>query len=478
MADTNQQIVLPRTVAKKATAATPGANQDKGATIPRPNQQLAFETVRVLRDTGQKTAAIRLLARQDGTVSAAVFALVQAANSGYTMKAYNMAHEFDPEATNLARSIAASMDTLYDYSEGFSDRSPMSALMETGLREVIETGAVAGELVLDKQRLPTRINLIPYEDLNWKSKGDGTKYPVQIAASGEIDLNISTFWIAESHKEAPQAYASSMMEGALSTAFYYAEFIEDMRRAVRRSGHARILVTLDAEKVRASAPPETQNDPVKLRAYMEQTREDVVRVINSLEPEDAIITYDMSLMESISADGEKMDYKELLSALSGMLATSLKTHPSILGLRLAGSQSLSNTESLIYIKIASAVQRPVEQLMSRAMTLATRLYGSDSYVRFEFNDIDLRPKSELEAFSIMKQSRVLELLSLGFLTDEEAAEELGTGPRAPGAPPLSGTMFTDTSIQKPKAETASPNADPMGRSLQSDQPKKSGGADN
>lgn len=477
MADTTQTVILPRSLAKKATAATPGSNQDKGSTIPRPNDQLVFETVRLLRDMGRKTEAIRKLSRVDGTVSAAVFALVQASNSGFTLKAYKSGtHEFDPQATTLVRSISASMNTLYDYSEGFTDRQPLAAVIESGLREVILTGAIAGELVLDKARLPSRINLIPYEELTWKSKGPGNgKFPTQQSGGGEIELDIATFWIAEMHKEANAAYAESMMEGALVAIFQLMEFLEDMRRAVRRSGHSRILVKLDAEKVRASAPPEVQTDPNKLREFMDNTRDDIVKVINALEPEDALVTYDLVEFDSVSAEGEKADYTELLNTLSGMLATSLKTHPSILGLRLSGSQSLSNTESLIYIKIAKAVQRPVAQMMSRAMTLATRLYGSDSYVTFEFNDIDLRPNSELEAFSIMKQDRVLEQLSLGFLSDEEAAELLGTGPRPPGAPKLSGSFFHEKQID---TTDASPNSDPQGRALQSDQPKKSGGSDN
>jgi hypothetical protein len=476
MAEPNQTVVLPRSLATKAKASTPGSGADRGASISRQRENLVFETVRTLRDTGQITAAVRALARRDGTVSAAVYALVQVANSQYKLRAYaSGTHQFDPAATDLARSVAASMDTLYDYTEGFSDKSPLVGIIETGLREVVETGAVCGELVLDKYRLPQRINVIPYEQITWKAKGDGTKYPSQTSTSGDIDLNIATFWIAESHKEANVAYSTSMLEGALNTAFYYAEFIEDMRRAVRRSGHARVLVTLNAEKVRASAPPEIATDPAKLRAFMEDTRQGVVDVINAMEPEDALVTYDLAEMNTISADGEKMDYKELLAALSGMLATSLKTHPSILGLRLAGSQSLSNTESLIYLKIAKAIQRPIEQLMSRAMTLAVRLYGSDSYVKFEFNEIDLRPDSELEAFKIMKQQRVLEQLSLGFITDEEAAEELGTGPRAPGAPPLSGTFFHDTSIQDASSETINLKDGGMEKTLQGTAPKNGGG---
>lgn len=477
MAETKGVVVLPRSLATKAKAATPGSGQDSGSIIPRDRETLVFETVRQLRDTGQKIAAIRKLARVDGTVSAAVFALVQTADSGYSVKAYDSgSHAFDEAGTDLARSVLASMNTLYDYTKGFSDKNTMDTLITSGLREVVLSAGIAGELVLSKERLPDRINLIPYEQLQWKIKADGTKFPVQQSGGGEIELNIPTFWISELHKEALDAYSFSMLEGALNQAFYYGEFIEDMRRVVRRSGHARITVVLDAEKVKMAAPAEVQQDPKKLTSYMEQVRGDIASVIESLEPEDALITYDAATVDAISAEGEKMDYKELLSALSGMLATSLKTHPSILGLRLAGSQSLSNTESLVYLKIARAVQKPVEQMISRAMTLAVRLYGADVYVKFRFNDIDLRPENELEAFKVMKQERVLELLSLGFMTDQEAAEELGTGPRAPNAPELSGTMFHDalgSALQR--AQDPTPNADPMGRALQPDTPSKGGG---
>jgi hypothetical protein len=477
MADVNTQIVLPRSLATKAKAATPGSGTKSGEKIPRPNENLAFPTVRQLRDSGRKTAAIRLLARDDGIVSAAVFALVQAANSGYTFKAYaSGGHEFDPQATELVRSIAASMNTLTDYSKGYSDRNTLDTVVESCLREIVLTGAAAIELVLDKVRLPSKINVLAYEGLEWKKSSEG-KFPVQASATGDIELNIPTVWIAESHKDADKAYASSMMEGSLVTSFMYQEYLEDMRRALRRAGHSRILVTLDAEKVRASAPPEIQADPVNLRAFMTQTRDDIASVINALEPEDALISFDLAAFDSVSADGEKQDYKDLLNAISGLVATSLKSSPSILGMRLAGSQSLSNTESLIYLRIARAIQRPVEQVLSRAMTLAVRLYGSDSYVKCEFGDIDLRPASELEAFKIMAQSRILEQLSLGFISDEECAEELGTGPREPGAPELSGTFFHDSSVQKATAETVPLGQDPMGAAMQSDAPKKSGGKD-
>lgn len=468
-------VALPRSLATKAKAATPGSERDRGSSLPKDRTALAFETVKQMRASGQLVAAIRKLATIEGTTSDAIFALVQVASSSYSFKAYDsQTHEFSPDGTKAARSVKASMDTLYDYTKGYADKKTFADMIETGLREVALTGAVAGELVLDQARLPSKVNLIPYEQLEWRADGKGGKYPVQRASGGEIELNIPNFWVAESHLEANTAYARSMMEAAVNTVFYYMEFVEDMRRAVRRAGHSRLIVKLDSEKVRAAAPAEIRTDDVAMQSFMSAQLEAVKTVVNALEPEDALVTYDSVSVDGVDAKGEKQDYKELLDALSGLLSTSLKSHPSILGLRLTGSQSLSNTESLVFLKIARAIQRPLEKLLSRALTLAVRLYGIDVYVKFRFNSIDIRPDFELEAFRTMRQDRILTLLSIGMLSDEEAAEELDLPSLPSGMAPLSGTFFKD--MKSTLATQVSPNQDPQGRALQPNTPSKGGGS--
>ena len=478
MAIDKTPTVLPRRLLNKAQTETAASAVDKDIEIPKESPLFINQRIRDLRDGGNAVEAIRKLAKQDGTVSTAVFNYVQVAMSGFTVKAFDSStHQFSPEGSILAKSILAAFNTLTDYSVGYSDVQTMDSLIESALREVVLTGGLCGELVLNKARLPSKIQWVPMETVKWISNGDGTKYPAQTGAEEDIALNLATVWVAESHKDTSETYVRSMMEAALNTTFYYAEFIEDMRRAMRRGGHSRLIVKLDAEKVIAAAPNDVRQDAAKLKAFLEVVRTDVEGVVTSMEPEDALVCYDTVNVELLTAENVKADYTDLVTAISGMLATSLKSHPSILGLRLGGSQSLSNTESLIYLKAASAIQRPVEDIMSRSLTLASRLFGSDIYVQFKFNPINIRPDDELEAFKTMKQARVLELLSFGFISDEEAAENLGTGERPPGAPALSGTLFRDNKGGI-DAENASPNDDPQGRALQSDQPTNGGGRDN
>ena len=479
MAGQAPPVKIAKVKAGKARATVAGQNVAKNQSIQR-TKDTAFwnQTIRTLRDLGQPVAAIREMARVDGTVSAAIFSLVQVAFSTYKVKAYDPAtNEFSPEGTQLAVAVMASLDTLYDYTEGFADKMSMDATVQMMLREAAITGATCGELVLDKAAMPSRIAVFGYETITWAHNGDGTRFPRQRSSSGQdVDLDFPTVAIGEDARDADYAYARSMYEAALTTAFYFSEFIEDMRRVLRKAGHSRTLVKIVLENVMKTAPDDVHNDPEKLAQYLEQVRLQAERIVSDTEPEDALVFYDTAEVKIEHADSDKSDYTQLMTAISGMMATSLKSSPSILGLRIAGSQSLSNTESLLFLKTARSIQIQVETVLSRLMTLAVRLMGTDVYVNFRFDPINLRPEDELEAFRSMRQSRILELLSLGFIDDDEAASALGTGPRPAGMPPLAGTMFMTP--QKIDASGASPNSDPQGRALQSDQPTGKRGSNN
>ena len=476
MAETPTQVVLPKKLVNKVQAQLPQNSYEKDNAIPRDSTRAANQSVANFRQALSDVAVLRGLDIFDGTLSAAIFSYVEIACTSFKATAYDTAtHQFSEEGSLTAQSILARFDTLYDYSKGFADKMSLDTMLRQALVEVLMTGGLAQELVLDKQRLPEKVNVIPYETIEWVSRGDGAKYPRQQSSTGDpINLDLPTFFVSELHKHASKAYATTMLSPAINSVFDYQEFIEDLRRALKRSGHARLALSIDAERVFAAASDETKNDPKKLKAYFDTVKSDVVTETNNLTPEDILVFYDTVKAELLKAEGEKADYVSLLNAKSGHLATALKSSPSILGLRINGSQSLSNTESLVFLKVANGIRAPVQENMSRILTLACRLYGSDVYVKFRFDPINLRPEDELEAFKTMREARILTQLSEGFLTDEEAAHALGTGPRAPGAPPLSGTGFMRGS-PRIDATKASPNDDPQGRALQPDTPKNSGG---
>lgn len=477
---TSQTIVLPRSLVAKAVSESVYARAGANQVVPRDNRQLINESITASRARNDLIGSIRDLYSREGTFSSAAFSFVEVALSGYSAKAYNtLTGQFDLQGSLMARQIIASFDTLFDYSVGYSDKASFDSLLEQSLLEVVLTSSLAQELVLNKARFPEKINTIPFETLDWKNVGSGPKakkIPQQNRSQGDpVPLDYPTIFVSELHRQANRAYADSMLAAGVNNTFTYAEFIQEMRRAVRRQGHGRLVLKINLEQVMAAMPEDVKADRAKLQAALDAVKDNIENSLKDINPEDALVMYDTVESTMLKGEGEKSDYVPLIETLSGLLATSLKSNPSMLGLRLEGSQSLSNTESLVFLKIANAARRPVETNLSRILTLAARLYGADVYIKFAFDPINLRPDLELEAFKTMRQQRTFDLLSEGFITDDEAAWDLGTGPRAPGAPPLAGTGFM-RGTQKVNANDASPNQDPQGRALQSSSPKKAGGS--
>lgn len=480
------KVALPRAaIASRARVSNPPHSLEAGQAVLDTQLNLINQSIKTLR-TAHPTKAIRALSRHHGVFSTAVFSYTQLAMSGYKVTGYSAGtNEFNAEATRVAQSLMSSLDTLYDYQQGYADKQAFDGLLETLIGEVVQTGACAIELVLDRFRFPISLEPVDVATLQWKIKKGKKKYPVQLPVSGgnEIPLDLPTFFYASSQQPSHTALPRSPMEPALQTVYVFWEFIEDLYKILKKAGHPRIVVTLLLKEIISTAPQDIADDDKKLTQYLERVRKNVEDVVSSLEPNEALVLFDTAKAEILKAAGEKADYTSLLDSMSGSFATSLKTMPSVLGMRLGGAQSLSNTESLVYLKLVKAMQTPVETVISRALTLAMRLAtGTDAYIKLKFNPVELRPEGELSAHRSVDMQNTLRKLSIGHLSDDEASHQLGTFPRPAGAPNLSGTLFMQTSEALVNPKDLSDNTGATERTLSEGTSKGSstssgGGAD-
>lgn len=475
-------VVPPGIIGAIKSRSDPSRQPERGATITQnPIYPVLDTSIRTLRQHQSVVELIRHLARVEGPFATAVHNIVEVAASKYTILAYDATtHALSVEGTTLAMSIAENMDTPMDYG-GSTKKTSIAGTVKTMLREALLTGIVTAELALNKASLPDYIQVVGGETLDWADAGDGGVYPVQTQAGKNepVSLDIPNFFYAHLNPDPDTVAPRSMMEACLKILVYFEEFMEDIRRSVRVAGHNRMTIELDAEKISKTAPRDVQSDAGKLSSYLNSVRSAVELQLAQISPEQALVHYNTAKPDVLqSGSGTKIDYTPLLNVVAGQYATSMKTPPSVLGLRLeGGSQQMGSVETLIFLKSAKTLHTPVETVMSRILTLAARLYGADVYVWFRMNDLDLRPELELEAFRTMREARLLNHLSLGLITDDEFAVEVGTFPRPPGAVNLSGTMFNHKQAME---VSTSPGDTPMGRDLQPDKdaPRAAGGRSN
>lgn len=461
-------------MASKVKSTRPGSTGKRGDTINNGLRSYVATAISNIRNRTDVYEIIKTLIREDGLFSSAANSMVAlASKSGYKVAAYNAEGEMDLQIMGAAYNVIDKLDTLHDYSDGYTDRQGLQSLLSTMLLDVVSSGGCGAELIVDDEQLPSRIVPIGYSTIEWESDGKGGRYPTQ--ENGDVNLNQANIFIGEHNRNADEAYSVSLLRPGLGQTFNFNEFLEDTHRAVNRTGHSRLISSIDFNAVREMAPQAIREDADKMLKFYDRIKTQLEEDLEDLEPEDAIVSYNTVKHTVEDLGGAKADYSSLLTTLGNLLGVSVKTPASVSGLRSSGSQALSNAETLIYLKVVESLRPTVEEVLSRAITLAVRLMGFDGYVKFHFNAIDLRPATELEAYQSSRQKRILENLSYGIINDAEACFELAIRPQGFNKT-LSGTGFYQKSGQDEKKEEGERDSS-AGRALNPDTPSSSGGDD-
>lgn len=362
------------------------------------------------------------------------------------------------EATKLAQEILRRITFLGDPTLGYNSSSDIQSLSESLGKELILYGSAALELVLNKARVPAYLNAVSVTKLKFMEDSDGGVSVIQELGGQTIKLDIPTFFLVSIDQSLLTPYSSSLFESAIQSVLADAAFLNDLRRSMQRVIQPRLIATIIEDKIKASTPPDILNDSDKLAAFYNTLISELQSTMSGLATDDALVGFDSVEYSLLSSQGASTNIADTLSTvqklLESKLAAGAKTLPAVLGRDANGSAA--TTSSMLFLKNADVIRRKLNVLYSRALTQAVRLLGQDTTVEFRFDDLDLRPQGELEAYKAMKQSRILEQLSLGLISDEEACIQLtGNLPRD-GATPLAGTFFksaTSTSAN-PTSQTS------------------------
>lgn len=428
------------------------------AVLTQGDRRLASTDVTTFRTGANTRAILRDMVASSPDLSATVNAYLRVGiPEKYTVISRDMDGAVNPEATKLAQELLRRITMLGDPSLGYNPTTDLQSLSESLGKELLTYGAMSLELVLDKSRTPTYLQPVSVSRLRWKEE-DGGVYPVQDLSGNEVSLDISTFFYTSIDQDLLTAYADSPLESAIQAVLADGQFMNDLRKSMQRVIQPRLIATLIEEKVKDSIPPEIANDEAKLSVFYSNLIEQLTAQLTDLQPEEALVSFDNVEYNMLTPDSGGVNIGDTLKSvqilIESKLAAGSKSMSAVLG--RDGSASSATTSTMLFMKNADIVRRKLNLLYSRALTVAIRLLGQDVFVEFTYADLDLRPQSELEAYKSMRQSRELELLSLGLISDEEACIAL-TGNLPPqGMKPLSGTMFKSAKVDagNPNSQTS------------------------
>ena len=393
------------------------------------------------RDTSTMNEAIKALVLSSPDLSLAVETKIKTAIPGrFSAIAYDNFGKVDVKGTALLQSFLLRLNYgASDYTT-YQNSSDLRSASATLLYDSFRYGGMAAELVCGQMRLPAFIKPFSFRRVLWADNMTDA-YPIYRSRTGMIPLNFPTIFISTTTKDPESPFAESPLQSVIQACLWDAEFTNSLRRAATKNLLQRLKVVIKSDLYMKTLPIEVQTDKTQLDLHMKTTVATLEKQLADLNPEDSIVIFDI-LEATTMQDANRSEDRSiavLQALIDGRVSAGAKILPAIIG--RGQSSNAASTESMLFLKAIAAAQLELNTFLSRMLSFALKLFGFDSYAIFAYEEANLRPELELASFRAQKQSTTLELLSFGFISDEEASIDLtGTLPSG-NFKPLSGTLF-------------------------------------
>lgn len=332
---------------------------------------------------------LELLVDLSPDVSRALFDFLNLSNPDWTLTAYNTGTlDVHPEAVIALGDFLDRLTARHGTPDVVFNR----LFLNTWMR-----GAIFLELVLGKDgRTALEIACPDPQTARFIKRDDPEIGPIwvlgQLQGMGFVELgNRATVRYMPFHPLPGNPYGRSPASPALFSALFFLGVLHDVRRVVAQQGYPRIDIEIDFDAMKASMPFEDQDDPAKLKAWVDAAVAEVVKFYKSLQPDDA---YVHSSAIKINPGGKAVGavgadslggINGLITALERLLVRALKTMPLMMGMTDGVSEANANRQFEIHLLGIQAIQRLVEAGLEWCFTLALRALGIQADVAFEFS---------------------------------------------------------------------------------------------
>lgn len=466
--------ILPAQEAPTAPSkpqALPGYRKSQTVTAtPLKKSDMRVATLDRLSDIKTKATTSQALSdasKYSGELSSAVSSLLRTGiPETYRILGRTPDGKFSSEITQAAHELIIRLTFGGAVDGSFGDQNTLQTISETLALDMLFVGAACVEVALDAQLVPASLNVVAASTLVYREEQNSFSL-VQRIGGKDTPLDLATIIYVPVDQRSTELFPSAPFEAAIQSVILDIDFNNDVRRALKRAVLPRLQAKVDLEALRQMAPPDVLLDSDKWLAYQSEVFEDIRATIEKMGPEDVLVSDTTLNYSYIDGGHDPSDIIERVQqVINAKLTSGVKALPVSLG--FGGSANSASAEAMLYVKQADMLRRKLQEVYSRALSIAVRLLGYDGYVEFIYDTINLRPEDELEAFKAMEQSRILDLYSLGFLGRDETAVLL-TGHLPPEtAPDLSGTLFRSGSAQTPQNPTSNTSA--MGQALKTGTP--------
>lgn len=355
-------------------------------------------------------------------VSFAVWNFMRIGGSGYTIRVEDLENgeiyeEGQLEIQNLIKRLSQPNIEQFELSRDFDK------IVDQLMLSTITRGACALELVLTPNYDDVAF-IAPVDPATVDFKFENDRY-VPYQDEETLSLDIPTFFYDGLDEMIDDPYGRSPILGAINTVIFQLQVLNDLKQVVHNQGYPRFDITILEEVLLKRMPIAIRNNEEKKQQWLNEKLQEIIDMYNNLDPDDSFVHYDsvqIGMAGGGQSGGALIDPEKLMNVIDHQIMAGLKTLSTILGRRSTGNtESFAKMEIKLYIKGVEAIQKTVERILSRALTLVLNIKGMQGIVYFEFNPIEIRTSLETAQFEQIHLMNCQFKRDQGWISQEEAA---------------------------------------------------------
>lgn len=344
------------------------------------------------------------------------------------------------EGQAYLNSFIESMEVGNNYSNGFSQPNTLNDQITRLARNILTSDNAAGALFVELNPdtyEAVKFNILDCDAIKFKEV-EGKYIPcitgyinTSFTSKGnitykELELDVANFLWQPFDSDAAEINGNNPLRPGLRTTFTKMEFFDNLRKVLRNQAWPKIKVVISLESVMLSAPVEIQKDKKKLIEYTKDYLGTIESQLTGISADENIIVYDTIKEVSFLETEKNFDPRPIQSLLNSDIISGYKAPPSAVG--QGGStrtgEGLASAELVIFRRSIKALRKLIEDLYSRAFTLALRLSGRNGYVKSYYDEFSLRPPEEAAQFISIEQNSIIEAWLTGSISTVEKNEKI------------------------------------------------------
>ena len=399
----------------------------------------------------------KLFAANDSAFSASLYTHLRMMVDKFTLSAFKSNKTTYKEGQAYLNSLIERLNYEDDWAEGFSQASTLLDQIGRIGRNLLTSDNSSAAIFVEiddksyevKNFKPLDCDRIYFEKpLNtFANVAKKKSYPIPYFYENnqKVYLDCINFLWQPLDPDAEELAGNNPLRPALRNTFTKIEFLENLRKVLKNQAWPKIKVVLDGEAAVNQAPMEIRNDAKQLVEFLNDYLANVKDQLTNIEVDQNLVVWDTIVEMSFLESKNNFDPRPIASLLDSEAISALKAPPSTVG--KGGStrtgEGLASAELVIFRRSIKALRRNIENIYSRAFTLALRLKGLQGYAKFRMKDFTLRPADELAQYDQIRQENIIRAWILGSISTKEKDYKIRDIHDLDGLPPEDAELQTD-----------------------------------